>query len=344
MSIDFDRFKHWCEDRFPDAIVKGKEIRINSIFVSDTNYHLWCSPSGGKKKRENGVFHCFKTDTKGSLIKLVMLVDKIDYDEATTLLKGEANIRELERQVEELLAEYDKPFIENKPKVRISLPDDCYQIDGLDNWWGKKAREYLSARMMPSEGLYVCTGGKYKARIIIPYYDREGILCYFNGRHFGNSKLKYRGPPKEIGVGKEDVVYFPDGKWPEAGATVHLCEGEFNAKSLRLADLNGAAAGGKNLSEKQAVLLSDYKLVICLDRDKAGEQGSKAMAEKILSVSLRFGKDKLRLVQPPEGFNDWNDMLKKFGARILGEYVRRAETTLDSESPFGATAYSARLK
>ncbi len=342
MAIDPDRFWHWVESRFPEAVKKGKEIRINSIFTADENLHLWCSPSGGKKHRDNGVFHCFKTDTKGSLIKLVMLKDGVDYDEACTILKGEANLRELERQVEELLAEYDKPFIENKPKIRISLPEECYAIEGLGGWWGDKAQEYLAARMIPHDGLYVCTGGLYKARIIIPYYDREGILCYWNGRHFGKSKLKYRGPPKEIGVGKEDVVFMPT--WPKPGETVHLCEGEFNAKSLCLAGLNGGAAGGKNLSEKQAVLLNDYKLVICLDRDKAGEQGSLAMAQKIMSISLRFGKDKLRLVQPPEGFNDWNDMLKRFGANILGEYVRRAETTLDSESPFGSAAYSARLK
>lgn len=342
MAIDFDRFRHWAESRFPECLVKGKEIRLNSIFVADENLHCWCNPSGGDLKRENGVFHCFKSNRKGSLIKLVMLVDKIDYDEACTLLKGEANIRELERQVEELLAEADKPFIENKPKVRVSLPDECYAIDGLENWWGNKSREYLSARKLPWDGLYICTGGLYKARIIIPYYDRVGDLCYWNGRHFGQSKLKYRGPPKEIGVGKEDVIFMP--KWPDAGETVHLCEGEFNAKSLCLAGLNGGAAGGKNLGEKQAVLLKDYKLVICLDRDKAGEAGGIAMAEKIMSISVRFGKDKLRLVQPPEGFNDWNDMLKKFGSKILGEYVCRAETTLDSESPFGAAAFSARLK
>jgi DNA primase len=344
MAIDFGRFKHWVQDRFPDAIVKGKEIRINSIFESDHNYHLWCSPSGGKKKRANGVFHCFKTDNKGSLVKLVMLVDKIPYDEASAILKGEANLGELERQVEELMEAADRPFIENKPKVRISLPDECYAIDGLRGWWGDKAREYLAERKIPHDGLYICTGGKYKARIILPYYDRDGDLCYFNGRHIGKSKLKYLGPEKEIGVGKEDVVFMPGGVWPALGSTVHLCEGEFNSKSLSLCGFNGAAAGGKNLSEKQAVLLKDYKLVICLDRDKAGEKGSMAMAQKIMSISLRFGKDKLRLVQPPEGYNDWNDMLKKFGTKILYEYVLRAETTLDSESPFGAAAYSARLK
>src|ERR1700753_454600 len=144
MSIEFDRIKHWCESRFPETLVRGKEIRINSIFVHDENLHLWISPSGGKKKRSNGVFHCFKTDTKGSLIKLVMLVDKIDFEEACTLLKGESSLRELERQVEELLADCDKPFIENKPKVKVYLPEECYAIDGLKNWWGKKAREYLA--------------------------------------------------------------------------------------------------------------------------------------------------------------------------------------------------------
>ena len=81
--------------------------------------------------------------------------------------------------------------------------------------------------------------GRYKGRIIIPYYDKIGNLIYFNGRHLGNSKCKYLGPPKDIGVGKEDVVFMA-GKWPETGSIIYLCEGEFNAISLREAELNGA--------------------------------------------------------------------------------------------------------
>lgn len=342
MAIDFDRFRHWVEQRFPHAVVKGKEIRLHSIFAADTNFHLWCSPSGGKKNRENGVFHCFKTDTKGSLINLVMKVDGLDYDDAVSLLKGEPTIRELERQVEEMLAEYDKPFLANKPKVRLALPEDCYQIEGLETWWGKKSREYLDGRKIPSEGLYICTGGRYKARIIIPYRDKEGTLIYWNGRHIGKAKAKYLGPDKEVGVGKEDVVFLTH--WPEPGATIHLCEGEFNAKVMTLCGFNGGACGGKNMSEKQAAALKDYKLVICLDRDKAGERGTEVMAEKVTSIGMRLGKDRLRLTQPAEGFNDWNDMYLKFGSRILSEYVRRSETTLDSECPFGVVSFSARLK
>jgi len=342
MAIDFERFKHWAEDRFDGVIVKGREIRINSIFTADHNYHLWCSPEGGKKKRPNGVFHCFKTDNKGSLIRLVMLVDKCDYDEACETLKGELSIRELERQVEDLMFEYDKPFLSPKPAPRITLPEECYQIEGLNNWWGKKAREYLSGRKIPCDGLYICTGGKYKARIIIPYYDKAGTLVFWNGRHIGKSKLRYLGPEKEIGVGKEDVVYMT--RWPEPGSTVHLCEGEFNAKVMSLCDLNGGACGGKNMSEIQATLLKDYKLVICLDRDKAGEQGSMMMAKKIMSIGMRFGKDRLRFTQPTPGFKDWNEMYIQFGGKVLGEYIRRSESVLDSESPFGATEYSIPLK
>src|SRR3990167_8124291 len=107
MAVNFNAFRQWAESRFSDVIVKGKEIRINSIFEEDTGHHLWCNTEGGKKKRKNGVFHCFKTDRKGSLVTLVMEVDKCDYDEAITALKGQTSVRALEKRLEEFFAKQD---------------------------------------------------------------------------------------------------------------------------------------------------------------------------------------------------------------------------------------------
>ena len=104
MSISFKAFAKWAKRRFGEDNVKiqGKEIRLNSVFESgDDDFHLWCSPSGGKKKRKFGTYHCFKTDKKGSLVKLIMLVDNCDRDEAIARLHGQTSIRELEKRLEE---------------------------------------------------------------------------------------------------------------------------------------------------------------------------------------------------------------------------------------------------
>ena len=334
MSVDFERFVEWAENRFDDVIVKGTEVRLNSIFADDAHHHLWCSPQGGKKRRKGGVFHCFKTDRKGSLITLVMEVDKCDHDEAVATLQGESSLRVLEQKLEEFFAEQDA--CPAKPEPTLFLPPHCSLISANPNgWWERLAREYLTNRAVPADGLYICTDGQYKGRIVIPYYDRAGKLIYWNARAtHPKAKLRYVGPPKETGVGKEDVVYFD--QWPPAGATVHLCEGEFNAKSLTLAGLHGAACGGKSMSEKQAVILKDYRVVICLDRDKPGWKGAATMSEKLSAISVRLGlQDRLMLVRPPLGCKDWNEMLVKFGPEILAAYVERSEKPLEQHTPLG---------
>ncbi len=65
MGVDFDSFRQWAEDRFNgDILVKGNEIRINSIFTEDHKHHMWCNPYGGKHQREDGCYRCWKTGEK----------------------------------------------------------------------------------------------------------------------------------------------------------------------------------------------------------------------------------------------------------------------------------------
>lgn len=345
MNIDFDKFLKWAQARFGEDNVSnkgGKEVRINSIFdPGDDNFHLWCSPNGGKKKRKFGVYHCFKTDKKGNLVKLVQLVDSCDRDDAISTLNGQASIRDIEKRLEEILCEGTDLVkeVEPKPQVQIFLPANSKLISDLpyNNWWRKRVEEYLIGRKIPIDGLYICTEGNLKGRIVIPYYDKDGNLIYWNARHLGKSKCKYLGPPKEIGVGKEDVVFMANGKWPPAGSTIYLCEGEFNAISLSLCELNAAACGGKNMSEKQALMLSCYKIVLCLDRDKAGKQGTVKMTSVISSVETakKTKEEKLQFVVPPVGYNDWNEMLMKTNSIMVYHYILKNQQNLDYSWPHG---------
>ena len=87
MAIDFNIFRTWAEEKFKKIDVKGSEIKLNSIFAdNDDKFHLWCSPSGGKNARPYGVYHCWKTDKKGSLISLVMEVEKCNRQSAMEIL------------------------------------------------------------------------------------------------------------------------------------------------------------------------------------------------------------------------------------------------------------------
>ena len=335
-EVNFDKFKRYIEGKYDDVLIQNKEIRIHSIFApDDTGHHLWLSPSGGKKKRKNGVFHCFKTDRKGSLLSLIQIIENCDKEDAYLILKGQPTIRDLEKRLEEFFAEEDKKVEEEIPEVNIELPSGCVLISDAKKWWGDKATEYLNKRKIPIDGLYICTESPYKGRIIIPYYDKNNKLIYFNGRSiFPEAKMRYKGPPKEIGVGKGDVVYFPE--YPPKGELLHLCEGEFNAKSLHLSELYSAACGGKNMTEKQALILSNYSICLCLDRDKAGKAGTSVMSNAVSMIeSATKTKDKLFVVRPPEPYKDWNEMYIQEGPTMVHHYIKKCAKPLTYHFPQG---------
>lgn len=325
--IDFDSFVRWAEERFTgQVVVKGNEIRLNSIFTDDHKYKLWCNPSGGKHHREDGCYRCFKTDKRGTLLGLVMLVDNCSYTEAKEAIAcGGAPLHELERQIDEMFEQ--KVIEEVKPSTTIiTLPPETYLINDLPGFSRSRqaAERYMAGRKLPIDKLHFCTSGKYRNRIIIPYYDRDGNLIYFNGRHIGKSDLRYLGPEKEIGVGKGDVLFLP--RWPDPGSKVYVTEGEFDTLSLYRCGFNAAACGGKYLTDRHVEMLRPYKICLSLDTDPSGFQGVIDMGNKLIGLGIRC----VTYVRPPSQVKDWNELLCEYSENIVRAYVEKFEQPYDA--------------
>lgn len=329
MHICFESFLEWAESKFGDVKVKGDEIRANSIFHptdNDTKFRLWMSPSGGKHQREYGVYHCFDTDRKGTLIGLVMLLEKCPFSDALEIVGGTTLTADLEKQIDKFFA--DKEDILKEIENTFSLPSDCYFIDNLkNNRTAIEAAMYLDARKIPTNGLMICLYGKYRNRIIIPYYNKDRELIYFNTRALINKDWiqKYLGPPKDVGVGKEDVIYMQ--QWPKSGSKIYVTEGEFDSIVLRLCGFNAAACGSKNLSEKQINFLRDYDIVIALDQDKAGKKALITWYEKFKDNGI----NKFYYVSPPKGFKDWNELYEKTDKDIIKAFIDKKERIFSEE-------------
>lgn len=336
MSIDTEKFVSWAESRFGEVVIsKQGDVRINSIFVdNDSKFHLWCNPHGSKKKgeRKYGVYHCFKTGEKGSLAGLVMRVDGVDFDEAVTILEGEDSLAELEAKVNEFLyGEKPKPVPAPKPEPdpeenKLKLPPHTFMIDSMpeSSVMGTQAEIYLRGRKIPTKGLMVCTEGDFGNRIVIPYYNRDGELIYFNARYIGKRKktLRYLGPDAECGVGKSEVVFMPE--WPSPNSKIYITEGEFDALSLTASGLYSAAVGGKELSEEQVALLRGYEICLALDNDKWGKIALMKIGEVLKSSGFQVS-----YVRPPIGHKDWNYLLQKTNESLVAAYVKQHEKPYD---------------
>lgn len=335
MSIDFDKFLEWAQSRFDDVIVKGEEILLNSVFCEDRKHHLWCNPSGGKKNNEHGVYHCWKSDSKGNLVGLVMQVEKCSFDQACDILDASSgSISDLEKKVQELFEKKYKtsedPHIEQEG---LSLPLNCYFFEDLpsSNQIRRNAEEYLKKRFLDARQLMICTSGRYKNRIIIPYYDKNQKLIYYNARSIGNLEgvLRYLGPPKELGIGKGDVVYSQD--WPRDGEKVYIAEGEFDSMSLSKCGFKSVALGGKNMTDKQMEVIKNYTPVLCLDADDAGGDALVKIANKFLSKGI----NQIFYVRPCLEYKDWNGLLVEKGEKVLRHYVKNQEKQYNTDIAAG---------
>ena len=322
MAIDFNIFYDWADSRFKKVLVKGSEIRINSIFAEDENCHLWCSPSGGKNNRFFGVYHCFKTDQKGSLVSLVMQVDKCSKIEALQTLGIE---KYKGKPIEEISEEEDYEIfnVDNIKFNFLSLPVEAKEIRLLPSSWYESASNYIKSRGFDTNKFYFCFGGRYHGRVLIPYYWKNKELIYYNCRSIINQQPKYLGPPKECGVGKDDVLFFTS--YPKSGEKIFLCEGELDALTLSLLGYNACACGGKNLSDRQALLLSEYRICLSLDFDEAGKNALSVMYKKLCSFSLMDPHNRISVCLPPEVSKDWNKFYLDYGGKMVSEYIKLKE-------------------
>jgi len=319
MAVNYEAFLSWAEKRFDNIKANGKEVMVSSPFPEeeglepDYKTHLWCNVEGGKHQRGDGVYRCWKTDKVGTLTGLVMKVEGCTYEEAVDILGGTSNRGIIEQRMENFFQDKDREEITNsfyipppqKDEVKLKLPDYTYPLTELVNHpAGKKAIEYLKNRELSYENLNFCTRGKYNNRIVIPYYGKQGDLIYYNCRDIGNRKQKYLGPPKEIGIGKGDVLFMTS--WPNKGDAVYLCEGELDALTLAECGLNAAAVGGKFITIAQIELLRGYKIVLALDNDPVG---IRAVLKEIGNTLLAEGFS-VNFVIPPDPYKDWNEMLQ----------------------------------
>lgn len=343
--VDFEKFLAWIEERYGDCSVKGSEIKINSPFAEgDYKRHLWCNPYGGKKgdERPDGVYQCWKTGRVGTLVGLVAEVEGITYEEAKQMLEpGATSLAELEDQLAAIFSEDNKAPVSVSvvPAVieqngGINLPPNTYPIMELPegDYYRSDAEIYLTHnRRLAVGNKMVCRDNgiigegdeaiDYLHRLIIPYYDRKHRLIYWNARYLGKKKdaLRYLGPPKTVGVGKEDVIYM-SGEWPEDGEYVLLTEGELDADTIKICGFNAAAFGGKEMFEAQAEYLRNYIPVLCVDNDKAGLSALKKVGDFLISQ----GFNKIFYIRPPKGFKDWNELLTKgLSPKVVRSYINK---------------------
>jgi len=176
-------------------------------------------------------WHCWVCDKRGkSLVKLFKLIE-------TTAEK----INELKS-----LVKYTSGVETVVVDKKVELPKEFKPLSNQYNSIAyKHAINYLKRRQVTSNDIIkynigYCESGKYNNCIVIPSYDKDGILNYFTARSFDkNSSLKYKNPD----VSRDIIPFELFINW---NIPIILCEGPFDALAIKR---NVIPLLGKNIQQ-----------------------------------------------------------------------------------------------
>jgi len=278
---------------------KGKE-------TSGNNYAFECPFCHHKKpklevnlvpnsKGEN-LWHCWTCNAKGKT--LVGLFKKIKASsEKISEIKSILGFTEKKEEDDSTIIKVELPK-EYKPLINLSRTDII----------AKHALQYLKKRGITKDDIQkynigYCEEGRYKNMIIIPSYDKDGVINYFIGRSFDKEpQRKYDSPKcnKNAIIGLE---YFINWNVP-----VILCEGIFDAIAIKR---NVVPLFGKTIPKALMLKLVEpcvKTVYIALDNDALRE--AMDYAEELLNVGKDVYLVELNDKDPSEmGFENFTKLL-----------------------------------
>lgn len=265
---------------------------------------------------ETGLWRCFKTGETGNFFKLYSILEKCTYRQA------------YEKFVFESLLTED---IKVEPEKKIDHFEDTSKFEKLDplkeydSVLMARASEFVYSRGMESYEFYVAKDGFYKDRLIIPYFNGNNKLFFFQAR-----ALNPGHEPKYLNCKnyKSSHVLYPFEY--DSFSPLYVTEGAFDCMSLKLAGLNSTTTLSCHCSDEQMIQLKDYQgpIIVAFDRDEAGVKG----ARKFLYTALRH-KREVQWVSPPKGVaKDWNELLASKGVDYVRDHIKSNTSELSKLS------------
>ena len=204
-----------------------------------------------ENKKGYNPWHCWVCGKKGKTIKGLFKSLKVSSEKFIELSK----LIKTGSEVEEAIVQ-----------THVELPKEFKSIINNPDLTAKKAYNYLKKRNITKDdilkyNLGYCNFGRYANMIIIPSYDKDGILNYFTARSFEKDPfIKYRNPDCS-----RDIIPFE--LFINWNSPLVLCEGPFDAMAIKR---NAIPLLGKNIQSnllKKIVQSTVKKIYIALDTD-----------------------------------------------------------------------------
>jgi DNA primase len=298
-------------DRLRIDAVAGDYLRLQRRgrrFVGLCPFHTEKTPSFTVTPERN-LFYCFGCQKGGSMLDLVMELEKLSFPEAFRLLAGRAGMqveetagsegseRQSYLELYRRLADSFRHILGHTAAAapaREHLANRGFSAESLDRYrvgYAPRDRDWLlrflrshhyGDEFLARSGLFTSTAGGmlalFRDRIVFPISTPRGEVVAFGGRAMGDGP-KYLNTPETAYYHKGELLYGlaeARERIRQAGA-VHVAEGYLDVIALDAAGHAAVAPLGTALSGDHARLLarytSDVRLV--MDSDAAGANATR---------------------------------------------------------------------
>ena len=283
--MDNLRLQRLLETILGSGDLHGDDVAFNCPFCSHHKKKLQINLVSHK-------WHCWVCDAKGRSITI--LVNKLNVG------------TQIKKSIFEIVGTGSFKQSSDKKYDSLILPDSFtrfWEANKKDPEY-KNAIKYLLSRNILKYDIGFCTMGLYSGMIIIPSYDKKGLLNFFTGRsYYSDTSFKHKNPKvtKNI-IGFELLI-----NWKEP---ITIVEGAFDAIAVKR---NAIPLFGKNMPDilKLKIVENKVKVVnLALDRD-AIEQSLKH-CEYLMSNGIRVNLIELGNEDPSDlGYFEFTKKIKQ---------------------------------
>lgn len=266
-------------------------IHSNFPFVSTsangTHFLARCILCGDSKKSKrkrrfnldwnggNPIYHCFNCGQSGSFIELYATVkglsvgearkDLFNWNRATEYLLFTLSKRKREKIIKEIEHEDHSYILSNCVNIH-----DEYNSLRLKSYQDSLKKFIVERGLNEGEyDVFLAYDGEYKHRYILPVYDENRMMVYFQARRmYEDMILKYKNPTLKKGSIIINKKYFKRNK------NIIVCEGLIDAWTIEYNQ--GTSALGAEIREdflEEIFEYTDKDVIIALDNPALDEQG-----------------------------------------------------------------------
>ena len=253
------------------------------------------------------IAYCFGTNQGGGPLRILMLLEKIEFREALQILAKRAWIELKTDTIQDGKADEKSQLIKLYNEVSLFYQKWLQTSDGLEarnyiterwltsetveKWWiwyshdpremyESMRKKWFSEKMLMDSGIFVSAfKDRFYGRLMFPICNYRGDVIAFSGRTLRKwtDDAKYVNSPETPIFHKSDVLFGIDRakRAISAEKKVIVVEWQMDVISLHQAGIeNAVGISGTALTESHIRLIRRLtdQVYLCLDRDSAGKQ------------------------------------------------------------------------